>query len=396
MINSHLYIINSMSQDDYISVSDFNQKLKIIIKDKFKEKINITGELYNYKKSNSNIFASIRDDNASINIIQWRTSNNFKNGDTVNITAYVDFYTKNSNLNLIVSTIDLTGNGKIYKILEDRKLEYEQKGFFDQKNKLQMSKNINSIGIITAINGAALQDMLYVFKYNKFTPKIFIKNATVQGLECPSDVKLGIEYFNKTQHVDLIVIARGGGSIEDLMGFSDPVVLDSIINSKICIVSAIGHEIDYMLSDYIADIRAPTPSIAAEIISKTQLNIHNEIDILHINNKLFNKYISTKIFDFKIKFFKLKSVLHKKIINSNKNTINLIDLKLKNLIMNKIDKYKNTLEKFKFGFKSYINSKYNAMIIKNNIIIKSIDDISNGKFKLILNDKELDVKIKII
>ena len=127
------------------------------------------------------------------------------------------------------------------------------------------------------------------------------------------------------------------------------------------------------------------PSIAAEIISKTQLNIHNEIDILHINNKLFNKYISTKIFDFKIKFFKLKSVLHKKIINSNKNTINLFDLKLNNLIMNNIDKYKNTLEKFKFGFKSYINSKYNAMIIKNNIIIKSIDDISNGKFKLILN-----------
>lgn len=381
---------------DFISVSEFNQKIKILIKDNFKQQINICGELFNYKKSNSNIFASIRDDNSSINIIQWRTTNNFKNGDKVNITGYIDFYTKNSILNLIATSIELTGNGKIYKILEDRKLEYEQKGYFDKNNKLDLPQNINSIGIVTAINGAALQDMLYVFRYNKFTPKIYVKNATVQGSNCPFDIKSGIEYFNKNKIVDLIVIARGGGSIEDLIGFSDCTVLDAIFDSTIFIISAVGHEIDYMLSDYVADIRAPTPSIAAEIISKTQFNLNFNIELFQMNNKLFTQYITTKLLDFKLKFFRLKIMLFRKMIIINKNTINMIDFKLKNYITSKLNLYKLNLEKLKINVKNYNNSRYNAFILKNNVIIKSIDDISNGKFKIILNEKEIDVKIKVL
>lgn len=381
--------------DDYISVSEFNSKLKSVIKDNFREKINIIGEIYNYKKSNSNIYASLRDEYGSINIIQWRTSNNFKNGDTVIITGTIDYYTKSSNVNIIANKIELTGEGKIYKILEDRKIEFESKGYFDETNKKALPE-INSIGIVTAMNGAALQDMLYVFKYNKFKPKIFIKNASVQGTECPSTIKSGIEYFNEILNVHVIIIARGGGSIEDLMGFSDPIILEAIHKSQICVISAIGHEIDFMLSDYVADIRAPTPSIAAEIICKTQINISSEIDSYNKKLKTYQMFINDHIKTLIRTFLKIKTAY----ITSNTAyitiKINLIDNKIKSIITNKIADFKKLYEILKIKMEDYDKTKYNSIILFDNKIINSIDMIKDGKYKIMINDKEINVKLKII
>lgn len=381
--------------DDYISVSEFNSKLKSVIKDNFKEKINIAGEIYNYKKSNSNIYASLRDESASINIIQWRTSNNFKNGDTVMISGMIDYYTKSSNVNIIANKIELTGEGRIYKILEDRKKEFEVKGYFDATNKKSLPE-INSIGIVTAMNGAALQDMLYVFKYNKFKSKIFIKNASVQGSECPSTIKSGIEYFNEILNVDVIIIARGGGSIEDLMGFSDPIILEAILKSKICVISAIGHEIDFMLSDYVADIRAPTPSIAAEIICKTQININSEIDSYNKKLKTYHMFINDHIKTLIRTFIKIKNSYIA--VNTTHITIkiNLIDNKIKSLITNKIADFKKLYEILKIKMEDYDKTKYNSIILYNNNKIDSADMIKDGKYKIIINDKEINVKLKII
>ena len=116
---------------EYISITKFNERLKGIIKDNYKQTIYISGEIFNYKKSNNNIYASIRDEESSINIIKWNTSDNFKNEDKLNISGYINFYTKNSIINIIATTIELTGFGKLYKTIEDRKIEFEQKGYFE-------------------------------------------------------------------------------------------------------------------------------------------------------------------------------------------------------------------------------------------------------------------------
>jgi len=149
----------------------------------------------------------------------------------------------------------------------------------------------------------------------------------------------------------------------------------------------------------VADVRAPTPSIAAEIISKTQFNLNSNIELLQLNNKLFTQYITTKLLEFKLKFLRLKNISYKKILIMNKNNINLIDFKLKNHISNRLNLFKSNLEKLKISVKNYNSSRYNSMILKNNICIKSIDEIINnnsGKFKIILNNQEINVKIKVI
>lgn len=381
---------------EYISITKFNEKIKGIIKDAYKQTIYISGEIFNYKKSNHNIYASIRDEESSINIIKWNTSDNFKNGDKVNISGYINFYTKNSIINIIATTIELTGFGKLYKIIEDRKIEFEQKGYFEYCKKKSLPDRVNSIGIITAANGAALQDILYVLKNNKFKSKIIVKNVSVQGVKCPEEVKSAIEYFNQQKDlVDVILVTRGGGSIEDLIGFSDPLVIEAIHSSNICTISAIGHEIDFMLSDYVADIRAPTPSIAAELISKTQLDIKSKIDLFKNNIKSHKNFITKQLNNYIHIFISIKSFLINIIILNNKNSIQNLNYKFKTNITKKFDEMKLLLEKLKIKAEDYNKSRYNSLIYKDNKIIKSIDDLSDGKYKLIIADKEINIKIKI-
>jgi exodeoxyribonuclease VII large subunit len=236
---------NDNDNNNYISVSELN----ILIKDELKKtipyKLCIKGELSGYKKYGNSIYANLKDDNAIINIIKFRANqDNFKSGDLVLINGNIDYYIKNGNLNLICNKIELTGEGNIQKKINDLKQKYENLGYFD--NKKPFPKNIKSIGIITAKDGAALQDILFVLNSHKFTGNIYIKNSPVQGIDCPHGICDAIQFFNKSDksnksnNIDLIMITRGGGSIDDLIGFSDPNVIEEIYKSKIFTMSAIG------------------------------------------------------------------------------------------------------------------------------------------------------------
>jgi exodeoxyribonuclease VII large subunit len=268
-----------MSEDKALSVSQFNNLLKETITKTYNKGISIIGEASNIKINNNNLYMTLKDSESSLSCVSWNCSTKINNGDKIVCYGKITLFNKSGTYNLNVSKIIHVGIGNLQKKYDEIKKKYEDLGYYKQENKKDLPKHINSIGIITSLEGAAIQDILYVLKQNNFTGTIYIKNVQVQGGLCPETVSEAIKYFNnKKEKVDILLITRGGGSFEDLMGYSDPKVIEEIYKSKIYTISAVGHETDTMLSDYVADYRAPTPSIASEFISKRQKEVLNELD----------------------------------------------------------------------------------------------------------------------
>jgi exodeoxyribonuclease VII large subunit len=310
----------------------------------FKDVYIIKGELHNYSKRNGNIFAAIKDTNSSIDIICWNCLEDFDNGDEVEIYGKINFYKKTSKINLIVSSINKLGVGDQFKLYEKLKQEFKNLGYFDKKK--EMPKKIDTIGIVTSQDGAALQDVLYVLKNGRFDGNIIIKDCLVQGLNSPKSIKEAIESFKvngETNKVDILLITRGGGSLEDLMAFSSREVVKAIYESNIFTISAIGHEVDSMLSDFTADLRAPTPSIGAQII----INEYNKkFTIYNDANKILSKiqFVLLSRIDLIKKQFVSKDDLINKIINAKlKTLLDEIKSRFKTIKLN-AEKIKNRIE----------------------------------------------------
>ncbi len=387
-----------MSEDtDHITVTQLNLFIKDILKENTQRNIKIKGELSGYKKYNNTVYATLKDDKSAINIIKFKVQEDFKNGDLVIVSGSVDFYAKSGNINLVCNSIELQGEGIILKKLFELKTKYDKMGYFN--NKKEFPKTINSIGLVTAASGAALQDILFVLNSNKFDGKIFIKNSPVQGNDCPAGICKGIKYFNDFKYnnnpVDLIMITRGGGDIDDLMGFSSPLVIEEIYKSDIFIMSAVGHEVDNMLSDFVADIRAPTPSIGAEMICKATVNKTNQIELYRDKISNYNTIIKSKLENVRRNFNSTKKKMYLNIYDQNKTRLKAIEDSVNSILHNKLSSIKQDLNNIKLNIDLIKNSEYNAVLIKNNKPIKSIDDIKDGVYyiKIAGKLKKIDIKI---
>lgn len=393
------------------SVSDVNNLIKTTLNKKISGTLNVRGEISGLKIAGGNVYANIKDDSASLSIIMWRASDkiNIVNGDLVTATGRLEYYVKSGYVNFLASKIESEGIGDLAKEYENRKLKYSQMGYFDNNKKHQPPDKINDIGIVTSADGAALQDVLYVLNKNKFSGNVYIKNCVVQGALCPKSVANGINFFqtfetpNKTQ-VDVVLITRGGGSFEDLMGFSDPSVLEAIHKSSIYTVSAVGHEIDSMLSDFVADLREPTPSVAAEHLSKIHMsyysvihksetimcNMQREIltEIIHRIDTL--KYISEKLQN-------PQTYLE----NTEKHLVDTTNIAYDHLHSEiikrkqRINQLKSTLENH--NWKTILHNGF-CMMLDTDVPITSVKELSNlkkQKLKIVLADGEVDITFSI-
>ncbi|MCQ2562374.1 MAG: exodeoxyribonuclease VII large subunit [Alphaproteobacteria bacterium] len=271
--------------DTIFSVSDASKLLKGVIETAFPS-IRVRGELSQIKTASSgHIYASIKDENAIINIIIWRgTPVNFKleEGLEVIISGKFTLYPNRGAYQLIVSSIEIAGIGAILKMLEERKQKLAAEGVFDESRKKALPQLPQTIGVVTSSTGAAFQDIQNRLK-ERFPVKIILYPATVQGNTAAKEVVAGIEYFNNMKNVDVIIVARGGGSLEDLLPFSEEIVVRAVANSQIPIISGVGHEPDWMLIDFAADKRAPTPTGAAEIVVPTKISLIQDINNLSYN-----------------------------------------------------------------------------------------------------------------
>jgi exodeoxyribonuclease VII large subunit len=382
---------------DTLTVTELN----ILLKDSIKKfpKVKVKGELSGFRgKYNNTIYATLKDEISSINIIRFKATEDIKNGDKITAYGYIDFYAKTGDIKLMCNKIEIEGEGELLKRLDLLKKKFEEKGYFKNKKPFPSVKNI---GIVTSKDGAALQDILFVLNNNKFTGNVFIKNSPVQGNECTKGVCGGIKFFNtfitkENTQMDLIMITRGGGGIDDLMGFSDPSVLEEIHNSNIFVMSAVGHEIDWMLSDYVADIRAPTPSIGAEMICKSCPNYKQKIEIFNYKDETYQKMIKSKLDMIKKNINIYRKMMYINKYQSNKKKINTMEDKITDLVKNKFNFIRNTIESLKSNINIIKSMNSNCVIKSKNKVIKNIDEIKDGVYTIEINGMKKKIEIKIL
>ncbi len=268
------------SQENILSVSDASSMLKGVVERAF-PRIKIRGELSQITRASSgHMYMTIKDATAAISVIIWRgTPVNFKleDGMEVIVTGRFTTYPARSNYQLIVSEIEMAGVGAILKMLEERKQKLAREGLFDVARKKPLPRLPQTIGVVTSPTGAAFQDIQNRLR-ERFPVRVLLYPATVQGATAAAEVAAGIEYFNRMKNVDVIIVARGGGALEDLLPFSEEIVVRAAAASEIPLISGVGHEPDWMLIDFAADFRAPTPTGAAEAVVPTKLVLLQELD----------------------------------------------------------------------------------------------------------------------
>ncbi|MCB5250146.1 MAG: exodeoxyribonuclease VII large subunit [Candidatus Cloacimonadales bacterium] len=257
-------------QENIFTVSEVNQHLKNIIENMLGN-LMIEGEISNYIKHNSgHIYFNLKDEYSTIKCVFFKTYNQYmkfspKNGDKVVCAGKVTVYEPQGAYQIQVMNMYQAGIGKLQQQFEDLKKKLEVEGLFAREHKKKIPQMPNRIGVISSESGAAFQDVKNIIS-RRYPMHIMLYPATVQGENAAREVSEGIKYFNEQNNVDVILITRGGGSQEDLFCFNDEALAREIFKSKIPTVSAVGHEIDFTIADFVADLRAPTPSAGAELL----------------------------------------------------------------------------------------------------------------------------------
>lgn len=253
------------------SVKEITLIIKEIIEESFPYPLNVEGEIFDLSTPQSgHIYFSLKDNEATIRAVMFRSAaKNLKftpeNGLKVICFGRIGVYEKNGQYQLYVDDMRPSGRGDLLLLFENLKKKLSEEGLFDEKRKRKIPFIPRCIGVVTSPTGAAITDIIKTI-HKRFPARILLCPSLVQGEEAPKDIISAIEALNKIEDVDVIIVGRGGGSIEDLWAFNDEGVVRAIYNSKKPVISAVGHEIDYCLSDFVADIRAATPTAAGEIV----------------------------------------------------------------------------------------------------------------------------------
>lgn len=299
--------------DNVYSITQINSYIKLILEEDFLlNNINLEGEISNFKEhSSGHLYFSLKDANSSINVVMFKSyadniNLKLKNGLKVVCKGSISLYLRNGQYQFYAQRIKSTGSGDIFANFEALKQTLLEKGLFDEVHKKAIPEMPKVIGVITSSTGAAIRDILNVSKRRNPNVKIIVIPSLVQGNDAPKNIIEAIEMandFNKhcfktklTIAIDTLILARGGGSKEDIWAFNDENVAYAIFNSKIPIVTGIGHEVDFTIADFVADLRASTPSSAMEVvlpeISSVKSKLHN--NILAINREIDKKLYLTK------------------------------------------------------------------------------------------------------
>ena len=246
----------------------------------------IGGEISNYRPAESgHLYFTLKDGEAQLRVVMFRLQARLlrfrpENGMEIVARGRVTVYENRGELQLIAEYLEPKGAGALQIAFEQLKAKLAAEGLFDQSRKKPIPMLPRSIGVVTSPRGAAIHDILNVVRRRHATARLLIYPAQVQGEAAASEVASGVRYFNKSRKVDVIVVARGGGSLEDLAAFNDEGLARVIAASELPVISAVGHETDFTIADFVADLRAPTPSAAAEIVISARQQLEDQIGTL--------------------------------------------------------------------------------------------------------------------
>jgi exodeoxyribonuclease VII large subunit len=267
------------------TVSEITRDIRLTLEGAF-GKVWVEGEVSNFLlHSSGHCYFNIKDSESILACVLFKNSGyklkfKIENGMQIVCFGRISVYNKKGQYQLYVETIEPKGIGSLQLAFTQLKEKLSKEGLFSEAHKVSMPYLPASIGIVTSPTGAAIRDMINVIGRRFPNMHIILYPAKVQGEGAKEDIKEGIEAFNRLKNVDVIIVGRGGGSLEDLWAFNEEVVARAIYDSDIPIISAVGHEIDYTISDFVADLRAPTPSAAAELVVHKKDDIIQDIESL--------------------------------------------------------------------------------------------------------------------
>ena len=416
----------------YLSISELNRIIKMKFDSStFFNKVFIKGEISNFKVQmpSGHCYFTIKDETSRISAIMFRgtaskVGTNFKDGDMVNAIGKISVYEPSGNYQIYIESMEISGSGDLYKKFLELKDKLYKEGLFDEEHKKNIPKFPKKIGIVTASTGAAIRDIITTIKRRYPLCEVILFPSLVQGIGAKEDITKNIELAN-TYDIDTLIVGRGGGSIEDLWAFNEEIVARAIYNSKIPVISAVGHEIDFTISDYVADKRAATPTAAAELavpnINEISLNIdtmyerinNNIINLINHYKEVLNKIKRSNILINPINIYNIKKQLLKIDVNNlNINITNIIAVEKMNLFKlsnsyiftnphllyekNKLE-LKNNLDKLELLNPLSSLKRGYSIIKKENKCVESIKNIKiNDKINIYLLGGIIDASVNSI
>ena len=303
-----------------ITVSELNERAKAVLASE--SSINdvwVSGEISNLTKhSSGHYYFTLKDKNAEVRCTMFRGARNtltFEPGESMKVNAFgsVDMYVVRGSYQFNVTTMKMSGIGDMYLALEELKKKLKAEGLFDVSRKRKLPAYPNTVGVVTSPTGAAIHDIIKVAK-RRFPANILLAPVLVQGEGAAASISKGIELMS-TQPVDVIIVGRGGGSAEDLWAFNEEAVARAIVSSRIPVISAVGHETDFTIADMAADVRAPTPSAAAEMALPDLSSESRKIDnmMIRVSRSVASRFSamsgSFKILDSKLSLRRAKETV---------------------------------------------------------------------------------------
>ena len=279
-----------------LTVSELTQNIKDVLEDRFSN-VWVEGEISNLRLPPSrHIYFTLKDDFSQIRAVLFRTQARTlrfvpKDGLHVICKGRVGLYEKRGDYQLVLESVEPKGIGALQLAFLQLKERLEKEGLFDATRKKPIPMVPQRIGIITSPTGAVIQDMLRILERRFENLHIILYPVRVQGEGASSEIAEAVDYFNRSMDVDVIIVGRGGGSLEDLWAFNEERVARAIYHSKIPVISAVGHETDYTIADFVADLRAPTPSAAAELVVRDRREM--ERTLRYLEDRLNNQMLQT-------------------------------------------------------------------------------------------------------
>ena len=391
-----------------LDISEVNSYIKrILTNDPILYNLRVKGEISNFKvHSSGNVYLSLKDEKSKLNCIIFKSnydkSLNLDNGVKIIASGYISVYERDGAYQLYINEVEIEGIGDLYIEFNKLKEKLKKEGLFDTKYKKEIPKMPRSIGVITSPTGAVIRDIINVTK-RRF-PKVDIKlyPVNVQGDKSASDICEGIEFFNRMENVDTIIVGRGGGSLEELWSFNEEIVAREIFKSKIPIISAVGHETDFTICDFVSDMRAPTPSAAAEIATPDLSEIYYKLNTIknRMNRSLNNQVIldNEKLNN---TFDKINNYMKNYIVRDKVIQLDQIYDKIKLRLEQKLETSKEKLSKkaallHNLSPLATISRGY-SIVEKNGQVINSIEEVNiTDDINITLKDGSLECNVNKI
>lgn len=320
--------------DRVLQVSQINKIIKDIIDNEFiLENKKIAGEISSFSLTRGTAYFVIKDSESMLNCIMFNCRQEFKVGDNVIVEGSIKFYPKGGKLSLSVYSIELAGLGELYKNFLEMKEKLEKEGLFDVEHKKPIPSYIKRVGVVTSRTGAVIQDIINVRNRRNPNLDIVLYDAQVQGIFAKEQIIKGIKFFSNYDGVDCIIVARGGGSLEDLQPFNEEEVARAVYNCEKPIISAVGHETDFTIIDFVSDLRAPTPSVASELVAFDVEEAKNTLT--YYENRLI-KAVKESIINQEIALRENLGIIES-IIKDKFHLIKLRLINIKNIMKNRVD-----------------------------------------------------------